>query len=148
MEFETIFNQYKDLVYYIAFSITKNNDDSQDISQEVFMSYYMKAKEKPILNIKFYLSVSTKNTAINLIKSKNQYNDTLIEETSGKYDTKQLTKESFKELDDIEFSILLMKYQYGFSIKQIAITYDVAEITIKRKLKVIKEKIKEEHNYE
>src|SRR5574344_258081 len=142
MEFETIFNQYKDLVYYIAFSITKNNDDSQDISQEVFMSYYMKAKEKPILNIKFYLSVSTKNTAINLIKSKNQYNDTLIEETSGKYDTKQLTKESFKELDDIEFSILLMKYQYGFSIKQIAITYDVAEITIKRKLKVIKEKIK------
>ena len=45
MDFDEIFEQYFDKVYYKVLGIVKNSDDAEDISQEVFISVYKNLKK-------------------------------------------------------------------------------------------------------
>lgn len=40
MDFETIFDEYFDKVYYKVLGIVKNSNDAEDIAQDVFISVY------------------------------------------------------------------------------------------------------------
>ena len=44
--FNTLYKNYHKLVYGIAFSILKNKDDSEDVSQTVFSKIYKLSKSK------------------------------------------------------------------------------------------------------
>jgi RNA polymerase sigma-70 factor (ECF subfamily) len=41
-KFETIFNQYQNMVYTIALRFSKNRDDALEIAQDVFLTIYQK----------------------------------------------------------------------------------------------------------
>lgn len=45
IDFDEIFEQYFDKVYYKVLGIVKNSDDAEDISQEVFISVYVNLKK-------------------------------------------------------------------------------------------------------
>ena len=45
MDFDSLFEEYFDKVYYKVLGIVKNPDDAEDISQEVFMSVYKNLKK-------------------------------------------------------------------------------------------------------
>ena len=40
MDFDNIYEEYFDRVYYKVLSVVKNNDDAEDICQETFISVY------------------------------------------------------------------------------------------------------------
>lgn len=53
---ENLYNKYKKVVYGIAFMISKNQDDAEDIMQSVFTKIYKLEKSKiPINNYASWL---------------------------------------------------------------------------------------------
>ena len=53
--FEILYREYKDFVFKIVFSIIKNKDDAEDITQNIFMKIYKLPAEKLPNNIKISL---------------------------------------------------------------------------------------------
>ena len=66
---EELYSKYKKVVYGIAFTISKNKEDSEDIMQIVFTKIYKLENSKlPEANETSWLYTLTKNEALNYIK--------------------------------------------------------------------------------
>ncbi len=75
-QFETIFKDYFEFLSNVAFAMIKDEDDSYDIVQQVFVKFWDKRFDVNIDdNIKAYLHRATINTSLNFIeKSKRSIN--------------------------------------------------------------------------
>ena len=66
--FEKIYNKYYKIVFFVAFSYVQNKECAEDISQDVFCSFFEKALDcewlSKITNIKAYLCACSKNAGI------------------------------------------------------------------------------------
>lgn len=68
-QFEIIFKKHFAYLSNVAFGMVKDEDDSYDIVQQVFIKFWNKRFEVDIDdNIKAYLHRATKNTALNFIE--------------------------------------------------------------------------------
>ena len=68
---EELYSKYKKVVYGIAFTISKNKEDSEDIMQIIFAKIYETENSKlPTSNYASWLYSTTKNEAINFLKKK------------------------------------------------------------------------------
>jgi RNA polymerase sigma-70 factor (ECF subfamily) len=73
LEFNKLYDKYKNLVYAIAFSILKNKEDSEDVTQKVFLKIWKMEKDKlPTEKEASWLYTITKNETLNFLKTKNQ----------------------------------------------------------------------------
>lgn len=87
--FKTLYGLYADKVYNTAISYTKNADDAQEITQDVFVKIFKKAstfKGKSSLNTWIYRIVV--NTSLNYLKKKNRFT---------------LFKDAFNSIESVEF---------------------------------------------
>lgn len=102
---ENLYNKYKKVVYGIAFMISKNQDDAEDIMQIVFAKIYKLEKSKiPINNYASWLYSITKNETINYLKKKK--NDIPLDKV---YEIPNDNNELNKIVDNIEFNKLISK---------------------------------------
>ena len=70
-EFDKLYENYKTLIYGVAFSILKNKEDSEEIVQTVFMKIFKLAQDKlPNKNEASWLYTLTRNETIALIRKK------------------------------------------------------------------------------
>ena len=70
---QDLYEQYKSLVYGVAFSILKNKEDSEDIVQTVFLKIFRLEKEKfPTKNVATWIYSVTKNETLNFLKNKKE----------------------------------------------------------------------------
>lgn len=77
--FNKLYEGYGNLVYKIAFSLVKNNENSEDIKQKVFLKIWQMDKEKlPCESEASWLYSLTKNETFNYIR--NQKDNVNIEE--------------------------------------------------------------------
>ena len=68
-----LYENYNKLIYGIAFSVLKNNEDSEDIVQIVFMKIFQIDKNKlPTINEASWLYSITKNETLNYLRKKKQ----------------------------------------------------------------------------
>ena len=68
--FEELYTKYKGLVCFIISKYIKSVDDVVDIAQDVFLDFFNNAKNVN-KNIKFYLTSSAKNKALDYLKKYN-----------------------------------------------------------------------------
>lgn len=69
--FEELYEKYNTLIFKIAYSITKNTEDSEDIVQSVFSKIYTMPKESlPSNHCLSWLYSVSKNEAISLLRKK------------------------------------------------------------------------------
>ena len=69
--YRLIFNNYKNLLFSISYSITNNNEDSEDCVQEIFLSFFNKGTEiLSISNIKYYLVNAVKFSSFKLLRNR------------------------------------------------------------------------------
>lgn len=102
---EKLYSKYKKVVYGIAFTISKNKEDSEDIMQMIFAKIYEMEKSKlPTSNYASWLYSITKNEAINFLKKKK--NDIPIDKI---YEISDNNNELNKVIDNIEFNRLISK---------------------------------------
>ena len=102
---ENLYNKYKKVIYGIAFMISKNQEDAEDIMQIVFAKIYKLEKSKiPINNYASWLYSITKNETINYLKKKK--NDIPLDKA---YEIPNDNNELNKIIDNIEFNKLISK---------------------------------------
>ena len=139
LEFNKLYEVYRNLVYGVAFSILKNREDSEEIVQVVFMKIFSLEKENlPIKSEANWLYSLTKNEAINLLRKKKNYVDIeMYYEIQDKNDelNKIIDEVSFNKLinklKDKEKEIVSLKILSGFSFNEIAKLLNENENTVK-----------------
>lgn len=70
--FDEIYITYGRLVYFKIMQYVDNKLDVEDLTQDVFVSFYNNIKFIEVLNIKYYLVAFAKNKALDYLKKKNE----------------------------------------------------------------------------
>lgn len=125
MDFDQIYDEYFDRVYYKILGSVKNPEDAEDLAQEVFISVY-KNLHKFRADSKIYTWIY--RIAINKTYDffrKNKINLELNEEILNIEDSVDLTgsmivEENLKKLDDREKEVVILKDVYGYKLREIA----------------------------
>lgn len=139
--FNKLYENYRTLIYSIAFSIIKNSEDSEDVVQKVYTKIWDIENEKlPKNNEASWLYTLTKNEALDFYKNqKNLLNiDDIYYLTD---DDKELDKIIDKDhynriiskLDTQEQEIVSLKILSNMSFKEISQILNIPEGTVKWK---------------
>ena len=125
--YEELYKKYYKLVYNIAFSILKNKENAEDISQNVFIKIGNLKKEKlPNSYEASWLYTVTKNECISLFRKTKETltiedikNENLEDEIEGIIQKNSYGK-LMENLEKIEKQIIFLKVEAGYSFKEIA----------------------------
>ena len=144
--FNSIYDEYSYLVFYISFDITKDKELSKDVVNDVFMKFYDKRFSiKDSSALKYYLAQSAKNISLNYLKKENttvEYNDELTGHEDKKDDFFNLLGSFSEFLDNEELDLLVYRFLYDFRFADIAkikgVTIDSASSKYRRAIQKIR----------
>ena len=136
MDFDEIYDEYFDRVYYKILSSVKNPEDAEDIAQEVFISVY-KNLHKFRADSKIYTWIYS--IAINKTYDffrKKKIDLELNEEILNIADNEDIggsmiVEENLKKLSKEEREIVVLKDVYGYKLREISKMKDRNISTIK-----------------
>ncbi|MDD7410470.1 RNA polymerase sigma factor [Fusobacterium gastrosuis] len=125
MDFDSLFEEYFDKVYYKVLSIVKNSDDAEDISQEVFMSVYKNLnKFREESNIYTWIYRIAINKTYDFFKKKKveleMNEEVLLIADEFNSDTNIILQEKLNLISEKEKEIVILKDIYGYKLKEIA----------------------------
>jgi len=158
-----VFSRYKRLVYGLAKTLVSTEFDADDITSEVFMRYIRYVRSNKTFNddahLEHWLIRVTRSVANDFFRSKkrsieNEKKDELIftmeqEKSESKNDfvlglERRLSyQEILDNLKPRYREVLLMFFDYGYSIKEIADNMKQSEASVKTLLFRAKQKYKE-----
>ena len=152
--FETLYNRYVKKVYQRCLSMTKDSDQAQDFTHDIFIKAFDKLgnfKQQASFSTWLYsiaynycadqirLARRIPTTSLDAtmpLPADDSFDDMLHEETL------QLVQRTVDSLSQEERSLLQMKYEKGMSIDEIARTNKLKDSTVKMRLKRCRDKIK------
>ena len=125
MDFDDIYEEYFDRVYYKVLSVVKNNDDAEDIYQETFISAYKNlSKFREESNIYTWIYRIAINKTYDFFKKRKvefEINDDVLSLPEDiNFDTKVILQEKLKLISEKEREIVILKDIYGYKLKEIA----------------------------
>ncbi|MDR1832792.1 MAG: RNA polymerase sigma factor [Fusobacteriaceae bacterium] len=125
MDFDEIFEQYFDRIYYKVLGIVKNTEDAEDISQEVFMSVFRNlSKFREESNIYTWIYKIAINKTYDFFRKRKENLDLneeiLMIADENNADTPLILEEKLHMLSPPEREIVMLKDIYGYKLKEIA----------------------------
>ena len=153
-ELEKKIRKYSSMVYKIAFSILKNNEDSDEIYQETFIKLYKNFnKLKNDEHMKYWLiRVTINNCKMLLRKRKKEIITQLDENISAKEMGKNDVLEIVNGLPEKYRIVIFLFYYENYKVNEISKILRIREGTIKSQLSrarnLLKEMLKEEFDNE
>ena len=125
MDFDNIYEEYFDRVYYKVLSVVKNDDDAEDICQETFISVYKNlSKFREESNIYTWIYRIAINKTYDFLKKRKvefEINDDVLSLPEDvNFDTKVILQEKLKLISEKEREIVILKDIYGYKLKEIA----------------------------
>ena len=136
MDFDEIYDEYFDRVYYKILSSVKNPEDAEDIAQEVFISVY-KNLHKFRADSKIYtwiyrISINKTYDFFRKKKIDLELNEEILniadnEDIGGS----MIVEENLKKLSKEEREIVVLKDVYGYKLREISKMKDRNISTIK-----------------
>lgn len=138
---EELFQKYQKLIINISFSIVKNRDIAEEVSQNVFFKIMQLPKDKlPSKNESSWLYAVVKNQSIDYLRKQNDNIDiSLIYNTEDDKSeiNKIIDKDTFNTLieclDDEEKEIITLKILADFSFREIGLMLDMPTGTVQWK---------------
>lgn len=122
--FGEIYCAYGKLAYFIISKYVSNKEDIEDLTQEVFVSFYNQLGKNQIDNIKYYLAVSAKNQALNFLKKAvdtQPIDESVITAGGlGFSEFSDLTETFKKYISETEIEIIYAHCVYGLKFNEIA----------------------------
>ncbi|CAL7870741.1 RNA polymerase subunit sigma [Fusobacterium necrophorum subsp. funduliforme] len=136
MDFDEIFEQYFDKVYYKVLGIVKNSDDAEDISQEVFISVYKNLKkfkgESSIYTWIYRIAINKTYDFLKKNKTMLEINEEILFlEYNVDMDRNMILAEKLKKISMQEREFVILKDLYGYKLKEIAEMKDMNLSTVK-----------------
>lgn len=154
--FEILYDRYAGMVFNKCLGFAKDYEEAQDLAQDVFLKLFVKlASFKGKSKFSTWLYAFTYNHCVNYVtrnKEKKIQKKTIeakdvehLSESPTEYDFTSIRVEQLKKVLELiapnEKMILLLKYQDGLSIKEIAEAMDLGESAVKMRLKRAKDKL-------
>ncbi len=130
--FEGIYLEYGKLIGFIISKYVSKKEDLEELVNDVFLQFSRVLFDIKLDNIKYYLVVTAKNTAINFLKRKDnkldvEYNEEYIvnkkEEQVDNSKYYELIYEMEQYLSELEINIIILHSVYDYSFKELAIKY-------------------------
>ena len=128
--FDEIYTMYGRLVYFKISQYVDNKLYVEELTQDVFVSFYNNILNSEITNIKYYLVTSAKNKGIDYLHKKK---DNLIfdekaifekEDYSTNIEYNEIIEKMKLFLADFEIEIILKHVVDGYSFKQLSSIYN------------------------
>lgn len=149
--FPRLVQLYKDMIFRLAYSYTKNHFDADDVTQNVLLQLYKTEKAfKSEAHLKNWLMRVTVNHCKNLFRAPWRKHENLDDYANTLVFEEEASKDLFRivmGLDKKYRVTLLLHYYEGYSIREIAHIMDVSENTVSTRLargrKILKELITE-----
>ncbi len=133
--FRKIYDKYFKLVWFYAFRFLGNKEDTDEVSDDVFVNFYRRAEKTEISNVKYYLTRSARNLSLNKLRDKKQTEE-LNENTAGEYcfhEGSDLMEKIASVTDKEEFDLLCRHVLEGYTLTEIAETLGESVNTVKSK---------------
>ena len=146
-DFKTIYNKYGEMLYRIAFVYLGNQDDTEDILQDVFVTLlHNTPKFNNEEHEKAWLIRTTQNKCINLLKSPNRKNTDIDDiQIQADDDSKDLHIDIIKQviaLPEKYKSAVILYYYNDYSVTEIAKILKISKSAVKMRLKRSRELLK------
>ncbi len=138
--FEIFVNEYKNKLFSLCFSYTKDIGEAEDMSQEVFISIYKNiATFRGDSSLKTYVYKIAVNKCLSYKRKrtiKEFIHDTMATEPSKEenLDEKSYIRQCIKELPKDLKTPLVLHYYIGLSYKEISKVLDVTERAIEGRI--------------
>lgn len=150
-EFLTIYNKYKDDIFRLAISITKNIVDSEDILQNVFIKYYKKmAKVDKQYTKQWLIKVAINECKSYFISPWKRNTTELKDDNYGINRVEMSFIDELSKLPKKDSLIIHLFYYEGYKINEISAILKMSESNVKVRLhrskKLLKNLIEEEKN--
>ncbi|GAB3702907.1 RNA polymerase sigma factor [Spirosoma flavus] len=157
--FETLYNRYANKVYRRCLSMTKNSEQAQDFTHDIFLKVFNKLddfQERSSFSTWLYsISFNYCSDQIRLAKrlSVTALDDTLNQdfpesrESAIHEETMLLVKRAMETISPKERTLLQLKYEEGMSIDAIAEKYNLKSSTVKMRLKRTRDKLQRLYSY-
>ena len=143
--FEELYIKYSQLMYAVAFKILKNNEDAEDAVHQSFLNiarHFDKVNNISRQDIKPYLVVVVRNSAINILRS-NKRRESFIQELFAKDNTEVESfdnygynelVEAIKQLPQMYKDVLFLHYVEDFSVKETAEMLNLPKGTVYKRI--------------
>jgi RNA polymerase sigma-70 factor, ECF subfamily len=131
-----LYDRYGGLVYTIALGILNQADEAEDLTQDVFLTFWKKEKfDSSRATLSTYLSVLTRSRALNKIRSQENQGQVLERlqqwilsdsctptplEKASQEEQQHAVREAMTRLTDNQQRVLDMNYHRGLSHSEIA----------------------------
>lgn len=154
--FEDLVSKYEIVVMRFIYSMIKDKQISEDITQEVFITVYNKLYTFDS-KYKFYSWILriAKNKCIDHIRKYSKINETNIDETLGISskeispeniiefkETKEIIRRYISSLGELDKQIIMLRYSSNVTFSEISKILDISESSVKRRYYKIKEQFK------
>ena len=125
MDFDSIYEEYFDRIYYKVVSVVKNESDAEDICQDTFISVYKNLERfREESNIYTWIYRIAINKTYDFFKKRKlefEINDDVLSLPEDiNFDSKVILEEKLKLLEEKEREIVVLKDIYGYKLKEIA----------------------------
>jgi RNA polymerase sigma-70 factor (ECF subfamily) len=155
IQFEDIYNRYKQQMYSIAYSILNNEADSEDAVHQAFLSLaynFNKIKTIPCHKLRSYIVIVIRNASINIYNhnkrsaEKSAELDDNISIDINFFENIELNElaEKISNLPPIYKDILYMHYYNGYTQKEISAMLDISYENVRKRMERAKRLLKTE----
>ena len=148
--FEEIYSLYAKEIFNVAYGYLRNKDDAIDVVQNVFLKILKCKKDfKTLLDIKYFLIRIAINESIDILKSSYRRlvifdNEIIIRSPQKDYDEELLkVADCVMTLPDKYKTIVIFYYYDSMKVKDIAITLNLSEAAVKKRLERAREYMKQ-----
>lgn len=136
-KFEKLYKEYRAPMFHAAYQILKNREDAEDAVHQAFVSIAERIEmvdDELCQRTKGYCITIAENKAIDLYRHKKrnpitEYDEHYMGYTID-YDGPNAITRCIAKLPALQREILLLKYLYGFSSKEVAEHLDLTEANV------------------
>lgn len=149
-EFCELIKQYEKSIYYVAYSVVKNDMDAEEVIAQAILNAFEK---RSTLNnkdsFKVWMSRVVHNTAVDYVRKNSKYIvcDELIDEEIESHDDEVVDRiavlQAINKLNEKYRKILILYYYEGLDAKEIAYIVGSSSIAVRKQLSRARKMLKE-----